>query len=150
MRNKLMGGIAVVLLGLLSLGVIGTRNVFAQQEQPAARLPLAAAITGGNEEQAALANQLVQERQAAYQAQLDELSRRIESGNALVEALTADEQALQQQLAQLQQARGQRAAAYQTQMDAIGAEYAARFAQYAGQLQEAQVLLAEANVQLGR
>lgn len=51
------------------------------------------------------ADDLVRQREAAYQAQLDELTRRNQAGQERVAALASQEQALNNQLAQLEQTR---------------------------------------------
>lgn len=93
---------------------------------------------------------LVRQREAAYRAQLDELTRRIQSGQEQVAALASQEQALADQVAQLEQARQERAASYQGQLGTLQEQYGQRFAQYAAQLQEIQARLAEANALLGK
>jgi chromosome segregation ATPase len=93
---------------------------------------------------------LVRQREAAYGAQLDELTRRIQAGQEQVAVLASQEQALGNQLAQLEQTRQDRAASYQGQLDTLQAQYGQRFAQYAAQLQEIQSRLAQARALLGQ
>lgn len=93
---------------------------------------------------------LLADRQATYQAQLQELTTRLQTGQTRVNTLATQEQALQQQLAQLQAARNERLGLYKSQLAGAQAEYNARFAQYTTQLQDAQAKLAEANALLGR
>lgn len=93
---------------------------------------------------------LVRQREAAYGAQLNELTRRIQAGQEQVAALASQEQALGDQLAQLEQTRQDRAASYQGQLGTLQEQYGQRFAQYAAQLQEIQSRLAEARTLLGQ
>ncbi len=93
---------------------------------------------------------LVRQREAAYQAQLDELTRRIMAGQEHVAALAGQEQALGAQLAQLEQTRQDRAASYEGQLGTLHEQYGQRFAQYAAQLQEIQSRLAQARALLGQ
>jgi hypothetical protein len=93
---------------------------------------------------------LVRQREAAYGAQLDELTRRIQAGQEQVAALASQEQALRDQLAQLEQTRQDRAASYPGQLGTLQEQYGQRFAQYAAQLQEIQSRLAQARTLLGQ
>lgn len=96
------------------------------------------------------ADDLVRQREAAYQAQLDELTRRIQVGQERVAALGGQEQALNAQLAQLEQTRQERAASYQNQLGTLQEQFSQRSAQYTAQLQEIQSRLAEAKALLGQ
>ena len=93
---------------------------------------------------------LVRQREAAYQAQLDELTRRVMAGQEHVAALASQEQALSAQLAQLEPTRQDRAASYQGQLGTLQEQYGQRFTQYAAQLQEIQSRLAQARALLGQ
>lgn len=99
---------------------------------------------------ASQADDLVRQREAAYGAQLDELTRRIQAGQEQVAALASQEQALGDQLAQVEQMRQDRAASYQGQIGTLQEQYGQRFAQYAAQLQEIQSRLAQARTLLGQ
>ena len=106
--------------------------------------------------EAAYAEQLTQvqqalaERKAVYDGQLQEMNNRVATGQTQVRALADQEQAIQQQIAQLYNARLERQAAYATQLAAARQEYDQRLAQLAAQLQEAQARLAEARTLLGQ
>jgi len=99
---------------------------------------------------ASQADDLVRQREAAYGAQLDELTRRIQAGQEQVAVLASQEQALGDQLAQVEQTRQDRAAAYQGQLGTLQEQYGQRFAQYTAQLQEIQSRLAQARTLLGQ
>jgi membrane protein involved in colicin uptake len=95
-------------------------------------------------------NRLVQARRATYQQQLDELSSRVQNGQAQIKRLEAQEQALQQQLTQLKAARIQRQAEYRQQLETANRDLEQHYAQYNAQYQEIEARLAQANALLGR
>lgn len=147
MQKRMLSAILFITLAAFLFTLLAASRVAAQ---PAAPLAPPTPPAGLSAQEAAVANKLIQERRNAHQAQLDELSRRIEAASTLVADLAAQKQALAGQLAGLEQVRSQRAAAYQAQLAGLETAYAPRLAQYAAQLQEAQARLSEANAQSGR
>lgn len=152
MRRKIALIIAVSLSGLL-LTILTGAAVAAPGPGTALTPTLAAAAnvaSPGVQIPVGQANDLVRQREAEYRAQLDELTRRIQAGQEQVTALASQEQAISDQLAQLEQERQDRAASYQSQLGTLQEQYRQRFAQYAAQLQEVQSRLAQAQALLGQ
>lgn len=163
MRRSVALTIAVTISGLLLVVLAGAAtaatgpvSALAPALIPAVGSTAVPAQTGpsisvpGAQIAASQADGLVRQRAAAYQAQLDELTRRIQIGQERVTALGGQEQALNEQLAQLEQTRQERAASYQSQLGALQEQFNQRSAQYTAQLQEIQSRLAEAKVLLGQ
>ncbi len=159
MRRSATATIAVTISGLLLVVLAGAATA---STGPGSALIPAAGSTAvpasadtsvpvpGVQIAANQADDLVRQREAAYQAQLDELTRRIQAGQERVAALGGQEQDLNAQLAQLEQTRQERAASYQSQLGTLQEQYSQRAAQYAAQLQEIQSRLAEAKALLGQ
>jgi chromosome segregation ATPase len=91
-----------------------------------------------------------QERQAVYQAQIQELTAQVETAQTNLADLAAQTQSLPAQITQLENTRQERQMAYQTQLQQLQDQYKERFAQLQAQLTEAQTRLAEAQAQLGQ
>ncbi len=95
-------------------------------------------------------NQASQERQATYQAQIEASTVQIASAQNQLNDLKAQEQNLLAQVSQLETARAERLAVYQNQLQQVQKQYSDRYVQLQAQLNEARAKLSEANVQLGR
>ena len=95
-------------------------------------------------------NQTLQERQATYQTQADTLKAQTTAAQAQLTDLKNQEQNLPAQISQFDQARADRLAVYQAQLDQLNQQYQERLAQLQTQLNDVQAKLAEANAQLGR
>lgn len=159
MRRSAALTIAVALSGLLlvalagaAIAATGPAPALAPAVGPTVVPAQAGVVTPapGVQIMATAADDLVRQRESAYQAQLDELTRRIQAGQERVAALAGQEQAINDQLAQLEQTRQERAASYQSQLSTLQEQYNQRFAQYAAQLQEVQSRLAQAKALLGQ
>ena len=147
-----LSGLLLVVLAGAAIAATGPAPALAPAVGPTA-VPAQAGVglpAPGIQIMATAADDLVRQRDAAYGAQLDELTRRIQAGQEQVAALASQEQALGDQLAQLEQTRQDRAASYQGQLGTLQEQYGQRFAQYAAQLQEIQSRLAEARTLLGQ
>lgn len=92
----------------------------------------------------------LQERQAIYQGQIQELTAQIAAAQNQLNDLRAQEQNLPGQITQLEDTRAERQAAYQAQLQEFQNQFNDRIVQLQAQLNEAQARLAEANAQLGR
>lgn len=95
-------------------------------------------------------DQTLQERQAAYQAQLQTLAGQATAAQNQLAELQAQEQEMSAQLANLQNTRNERLATYQAQLQQAQNQYTQRYTQLQTQLAEARNRLAEANAQLGK
>ena len=159
MRRSIALAIAVALSGLLLVVLTGAATTSSGPVNAA--IPVigstgepvqvdAGAPAPGSQITASQVDNLVRQREAAYRAQLDELTRRIQGGQEQIATLASQEQLLADQLAQLEQTRQERAASYQGQLGTLQEQYGQRFAQYAAQLQEVQSRLAQAKALLGQ
>ena len=150
--KRLLPWLVVAALALLlGLGAF----VFQPQASSALAAPIAtplptAAANGGATDVTAQINAILEARRAEYTAQLQELARRVELGQAADNALAQQEQVLTQQVTQLQQEREARRTTYRNQYAQLRDTYDQRINQLAIQLQQAQAQLAQVNAQLGR
>ena len=101
-------------------------------------------------QQLAALNAEQQARQLTYDTQINELNSRAATLQGQLDTLTAQEEALRQQLSQINVVRVERIVAYQSQLDQATAQYGAQQSQLQARLNDAQVKLAEANAILGR
>lgn len=153
--KRLWGGIGLaVVLVIAALLALRPLTGIASAVEPARATAIGQVAPDQRElvyrQQIEQAASLLQERQATYQAQIEELTRRVQDGQAQLANLDTQEVALQQQLAQVQNARGVQLDSYTSQLAAAKEAYQARFDQLSAQLREADAKLAEANAILGR
>ena len=94
--------------------------------------------------------QTLQTRQTTYQEQIALLTSRVGKAQTQLEALTAQEQALSEQITQLEAARAERQALYQNQLTASRSQYETRYTEIQRQLDEVSTKLDQAQAQLSR
>lgn len=150
-----IGGMTISVVGVVALVLIfglepgrETRRIEAAPSAPlnGQRLsPALAARGAGYRQQVAALERALAEHEAAYQAQVQELTARAVNGRAQLQQLIDREQAQQQHVRELQQALADLQPRNQQQFALIKAQYDSRFAQFTEQLSAVQAKLEELN-----